>query len=243
MKPIQTPQGFWVLDEDTHISKWAAETGRLDHDRWLLDQIEKFIPAGGIVVDVGAYIGDHTLAYSRYVGEDGIVLAFEPNPIAHECLCKNLELMPSRVNALPYGLSNCWEGLELYSSSNVGATHAKSKGGKEDRLAQARMFDELWHEFEDEAPQTFTRLDFFKVDAEGFEMKILTGAWKTLKKFRPVILVEINTQRLLENGSNVFDIMAWASRTFGAFEHQILPSECNYTADQYDLLILPVNKL
>ena len=34
-------------------------------------------------------------------------------------------------------------------------------------------------------------LDLLKVDVEGFEPKVIEGAMKTIKKFRPTILIEI----------------------------------------------------
>jgi hypothetical protein len=34
------------------------------------------------------------------------------------------------------------------------------------------------------------RLDFIKIDVEGFEKKVLCGLEKTLERFRPILLVE-----------------------------------------------------
>lgn len=58
-----TRMGHWIIDGDTHISKWVEETGRLGHDQDLLPRILKLIRPGDVVVDVGAFIGDHTFDY------------------------------------------------------------------------------------------------------------------------------------------------------------------------------------
>jgi hypothetical protein len=63
-----TKHGFAVLENDQWISRWAEEEGRLDHDQNMLPLILKHIYRGDTVVDVGAFIGDHTIAYSEKVG-------------------------------------------------------------------------------------------------------------------------------------------------------------------------------
>lgn len=63
----QTKEGWWVLADDTHLSKWVEEHGRLDHDEAIASIVEH-IPQGGVVVDAGASLGDHTIAYARKVG-------------------------------------------------------------------------------------------------------------------------------------------------------------------------------
>jgi tRNA G37 N-methylase Trm5 len=80
-----------VIASDTHIGRWIEETGRLDHDQYLLPKIVPLIPEGGTVVDAGALYGDHTLAYAKAVGPYGEVFAFEPNPQSYTCLKKNME--------------------------------------------------------------------------------------------------------------------------------------------------------
>lgn len=50
------------------------------YDSGILEVITGLIKSGDTVVDVGAHIGYHTLHLSRAVGEQGQVLAFEPDP-------------------------------------------------------------------------------------------------------------------------------------------------------------------
>ena len=52
--------------------------------------IKNFLPVGGTVVDVGGYIGTHTLAFSRYVGPSGKVITFEPQQATFKLLKKNV---------------------------------------------------------------------------------------------------------------------------------------------------------
>src|SRR4029077_13160541 len=81
--------GIWVLADDKIISEQVVTSGRLDFDP-ILPHILPLIRPGDTVVDVGAFIGDHTLAFSKQVGGEGVVYAFEPNPIAFKCLHHNM---------------------------------------------------------------------------------------------------------------------------------------------------------
>jgi FkbM family methyltransferase len=187
-----TKQGFAILENDTHISKWAEESGRLDHDQNMLPLVLKHIKPGDTVLDVGAYIGDHTIAYSNAVGKHGKVLAFEPNEDAFACLqhnlseYKNTELFNSCV-----GETSGKMVLVKYDD-NVGMTYVKPGKGKTKSLT----IDSLELE----------RCDFIKIDVEGFELKVLEGAEETIKKFRPKMLIEINDFTLHRAGITQNDI-------------------------------------
>lgn len=231
----QTKEGFFVIDDDTHISRWVEESGRLDHDRYILDQIEPLIPVGGVVVDVGAFIGDHTIAYARRVGDSGTVLAFEPNPKAFECLSANANAHFPDVVCSRRGLSDEKGTFDLSVDVNAGASRLVDAHSDLEIRVQTIKFDD----FLSEPGMRLHRLDFMKIDAEGFELKILRGAANALHTYRPKLLVEINTARLAENGANVFDILSFVKETMGDCTHAIIPPTCTYSDAQYDLLIEP----
>jgi len=42
----------------------------------------------------------------------------------------------------------------------------------------------------------YTDIGFIKIDVEGYEYKVLLGAKETIKKYRPVLLVEQNRGNL-----------------------------------------------
>jgi len=54
--------------------------------------------------------------------------------------------------------------------------------------------------------QMLTRLDFLKIDAEGFEAMILSGARQTLLRLRPTIFIEINPYMLAKFGFEPDDV-------------------------------------
>lgn len=219
------PNNIAVIEGDTHLSKWIEETGRLDHDAYLLPQILPFIKEGDTVIDGGACIGDHTIAYLRYVGPTGNVVAFEPNPQAYECLLHNC---PDAI-CMPYGLTDeACEFVSIHQQSNVGATYCSSV---EDGIGAVKCTSIDFYN-----PPS---LHFLKLDIEGFELKALRGAQETIRKNRPVMLLEINSGALARNGHTpqmIYDFLLDMRYRF-----RTIPENCKlYSDPQFDLLCEPI---
>ena len=127
-----TNEGIAIIDGDTHLSKWIGEHRKLDIEESFLTLFKHHIPAGGVVADVGACLGDHTLTYAKFVGEKGFVHAFEPNPEALECFTYNLKHMPPNVIVHPYGLGAVTTTAHVIprigQEDNLGAKQLKEGG-------------------------------------------------------------------------------------------------------------------
>lgn len=194
-KPITTDRGIWVLSDDTHISEWVIKYQRLDFDGHLLPHILALINPGDSIVDVGAFIGDHTYAYAlKTHGVDtGIVYAFEPNPDAFICLENNTKAF-SHVKRYNFGLGDCDSTAALIKNNNAGASMLTSGSG-----IQIKTLDSL----------SLPRLNGIKIDAEGFELKVLGGAEKTIEKFKPWLVLEFNEEALKMNRTTSQEITNW----------------------------------
>lgn len=218
------PNGIAVLAEDSHVSKWVEETGLLCHDAMVRDRIVPLLKPGDWVVDGGAYIGDHTIAYAEAVGPTGRVLAFEVNPPALECLRHNAKPYPQiEVRAEAIGKQGKGECSLVSNFTNVGATRLMkdSPGG-----ISCCALDSL----------DFPRLDLLKLDVEGHEAFALEGAVGTITKHRPMILLEMNRPLLQLNGRDYPDI-AWFLVQLG---YSAVPVSGAYSDPQYDLLCSPL---
>src|ERR1700682_6527582 len=65
----------------------------LQYGEWAQCEIEilaQFISSGDTVVDAGAYIGTHTLAFASMVGSTRSIHSFEPNREANLLLIENV---------------------------------------------------------------------------------------------------------------------------------------------------------
>jgi len=202
-----------VIGGDTHISKWVEETGRLDHDQYALPIILEHIKSGDTVIDVGAFIGDHTIAYINKVGKDGHVYAFEPNKIAFDCLKHNC---PSAA-AFNVGLSDKEEFLSYELAPNAGAGRIKESGQVK---IQTMCLDSL----------AIKDVSFIKIDVEGFEMNVLKGAQETISKFKPSMWIEINETALAANNCSAEEIENYLSGI--GYKTEPFPEK----GDQYDIL-------
>lgn len=189
-----TKQNIAIIERDTHISKWVEESGRLDHDQNALPKILSHINQGDVIFDIGAYIGDHTIAYSR----KGQVHAFEPNVEAFECLKYNME--GKDVVCRNIALSDCVHGYSMDNNcDNVGMANMTIGSLK------TITIDNYCSDYG-------IIPNFIKIDAEGFELRILKGAIETLEKYKPRLVLEVNESALLAKGTSKDELFTFLDK-------------------------------
>lgn len=189
---MQTPEGIWVVRNDTHLSRWVEEHKRLDCDPSMLAIQREYIKPGNTVVDVGACIGDSTLCYARAVAGSqwGRVFAFEPNPISFECLKRNMAEF-NHVECINAGLSDRAGEMEMDNAPNIGASYLRPGSG-----VKTMALDSL----------ELAALDFMKIDIEGLEVRALLGAANTIRRCRPVMWIEVNAGALLRSDTTSLEL-------------------------------------
>ena len=222
--------GTWVLENDATSGK-AIEIGRLDFDP-LLPHILKLLRPGDTVVDAGAFIGDHTVAYSHAVGLKGEVYAYEPNSVAFQCLVHNTNGMSNVVGfCYALGEDNWIAGMAGEFPANFAShfiDHNNSNGGP---IIQVRRLDN------DSA--LFHRLDLIKIDIEGYELNALKGMEQVIAKFHPKLVIEINEIALKRQNATPEDVVSWVVRH--GYEVSVLHRH-GAEVPFYDILALPAAK-
>ncbi len=166
--------------------KWVV--GASKHGCWLGSYeyhkrrlFEQFIREGDTVYDVGAHVGFYTLLASILTGPMGRVYAFEPFPRNIRYLERHLAL--NRVNNVTVfeAAVTDTEGWADFQESDSHMEGRVSHGGS--LRVKTVSLDRLV------AGETILPPDIIKVDAEGAESAVLSGAGKILVDFRPVILL------------------------------------------------------
>lgn len=213
------PNNIAILENDSWIGKWIEEAGRLDHDQNSLPRILEHIKPDMTVVDVGAYVGDHTHAYLNAVGETGTVLAFEPNPAAFECLRHNCP----RAICMMLALSDENSCVGLHDPGiNPGATRlvpgTTVVTGKLDGIE-------------------LSNVHLIKIDVEGYETKVLRGAHGTIKRFRPILVIEINRPVLLRQDTSPEEVFAELTQLGYTWRNVYVENKCE--GEQFDIIAFP----
>jgi len=134
--------------------------------------ISQTLRPGDVFVDIGANIGYFTTLASRQVGASGQVIAFEPDSDHCEMLRRNLRLNDAR-NVV---VRNCALGSEaragrLFRSATNFGDHRVAAGAEERDSVPIAIcrFDEACRELR------LTRVDFIKIDVQGYEPYVFAG--------------------------------------------------------------------
>ena len=170
--------------------------------------ITEKLEEGMICVDIGANIGYFATLESKNIGKRGKVIAIEPSPIALSYLEKNLKSQ----NFSKYKIYDCAcydydtsvnFAIENYSNvsriDDDSTFRAVSKESKKIMIS-AKTLDSILLKNEN-------KIDFIRMDVEGFELKVFEGAKNIIKKFHPMIQFELHldalgkskTKKILDN--------------------------------------------
>jgi FkbM family methyltransferase len=189
---------IWRLDPSQCIDGDLLDDGLFEPVS--IEWVREIIKPGMVVADIGANFGYYTLLFSRLVGPKGRVHAFEPSARYRPRLLDHLERNDCRnVVVSEYGLSDHLHEELLYGD-NVSATMHWPDDSKPPAVAETirlRTLDSYAEEVR------LRRLDFVKVDIDGHEPSFVAGAAATLRRFRPVILMEFSQVSLVMAGSDV----------------------------------------
>jgi len=159
----------------------------------LVDLVQHERP-GAVFLDIGANVGAYSFALRPYCSK---TLSFEPQRILFNMICGSIAIN-GWTNAYAY---HCAIGArdEMIEIPQFDYSRTMSFGSIEfgesqrERLTQERTYDADKVEYVQVVPLdnfNFPRLDLIKIDAEGFELKILDGAKGTIRTHKPIIMIE-----------------------------------------------------
>ncbi len=147
---------------------------------------------GDVYIDVGAHIGFHAVFAAHWVGKEGQIFAFEADPINFQRLRRNLLQFPwaQCMNAAVWDRTSSliFERSSTKGESGWGSVSAVRdfRTGEHVEIPSVALDD--W--FRD---SQMKRWDAMKLDAEGSELAVLQGAQSSLERFRPILVMEINS--------------------------------------------------
>ena len=164
------------------------------------------VPPGSIAVDAGANIGIYSEFLSHCVGLTGFVHSFEPDPLNFRRLQAALD-QHSNVRLNELALSDRTGESALYVSHNLNVDHRAYPTANESRKIVAIRSIRL-----DDYFPAGTRVDFIKMDIQGFELHALRGAKRVLGDNPAVkLLIEFWPYGLRLAGSSIESLASFLS--------------------------------
>ena len=151
-------------------------------------KFEDFLPKNGdIVFDIGASIGVYTLIYSKLVGKNGKVLAFEPNKHAFDLLVKHMKINASKnIIALNKAVWSKNATIKMKREDKISLDRVFNKNSNNVYSVKAVTIDNVTKEF------SLKKVNLIKIDVEGSEIEVLKGGIETLREFKPKLIVEVH---------------------------------------------------
>ncbi|QDY99439.2 FkbM family methyltransferase [Nitratireductor mangrovi] len=180
---------FLVPRQDIYVGRSLEVYGE-----WCETEIRiaaQVIKPGDVIVDAGANIGTHSVAFARMAGPKGRVYAIEAQPGMAQIVGANALLNGlSNIVPLNVGLADAPGSFAIGpinygANANFGGISIPDLDGHEDAAGRIRVslmpLDEL---------VDLPRLSFFKLDIEHMEAQALRGARQTIARCLPVIYLE-----------------------------------------------------
>lgn len=208
---------FSISGNDTFILRWYYDiklvaypsdeigyeifrSGKFEPNEFYF--LDKILEKGMTFIDVGANMGLFALFASKKVGKEGIVIAIEPSDREFYRLKTNIELN-ELINIYPIKVaaSNHKSVAELLVARQDHAGH-NTLGNfahncsvlEKKQSVQTDTLDNLFN------IKRLNKVDFIKMDTEGHELFALQGAVNILKRFHPILLIELSDISLVQQG-------------------------------------------
>jgi FkbM family methyltransferase len=179
------------VDPSDYLQLLLYYTGTFEETS--LRVMRKCLPAGGVMMDVGANIGLYTLEAAIHAGASGRVIAVEAAPCHVDAARANVALNGLRNVTVVHAAAGAAPGHARLAMPSRGNRGEFTLGHSDADLT----IDVTVRTLSDIAAEAgIERLDVMKMDIEGSEDAALRGAGALLERFRPTLLVELNDAAL-----------------------------------------------
>jgi len=203
-----------------------------------LEYCKRFIDESSYVLDIGANIGIYSFHYAQ-IAKDGLVIAIEPGVHAFRLLVKNSNAFKNII-PLNLAVSDKTEVVNFFEAKDAAYSGLKDTGRNQIigvRKVPCYCTDALLR------PLRLQRIDFIKIDVEGYEEEVVSGLVEVISVFKPTILCEI-CQRNSSNDPDktIQKILSLGYQAFIFKDNEVVPFEKHH--DQYqDYLFIPFKKI
>ena len=200
------------------------------YESHILDICQALIAPTDNVIDIGANIGVHTLAFARLVNQ-GTVTSFEPSGMIFNLLQKNI---------LDNGIKNAFAyKYAIEDKFRVSTISNEDFSKRYPNTGNQRIIDNFYGENVMSFPLDyfeFENVKLVKMDIQGCELRAINGMQSFIKKNRPYVIFEVEENQLRQQKTSSEElIQKWLDLRYVVFR-----INTSYAADH---LAVPVEKL
>jgi FkbM family methyltransferase len=149
-----------------------------------LNLCAKYIKEDSNIVDIGANIGIHSVYFSN-LAKKGKILCIEPQITIYSTLLKNI-MNYENIIPLNIAIDSKISITEFFIASDNAYSSLKDTQRKNilfKKYVVTLPFDSI--------SELMPKIDFIKIDVEGFEHNVLLSMENLLKKDKPTLFIEI----------------------------------------------------
>ena len=171
--------GWWFPDGDTHFVQNFAKLAKKGkppvYQSYQRQKSLMFVKERKVALDIGANVGlwskDLCTRFEK-------VIAFEPVAEFVDCLRMNVPSDNLEIRQLALGNQDTMVNINI-TEHNTGHSHVDVASIGHGSIPMVRL-DSL----------NFERIDYVKIDVEGFETELVLGAEQTFRQHKPIIMLE-----------------------------------------------------
>jgi FkbM family methyltransferase len=176
----------------------------------------RLLREGDMGMDIGAHIGLYSLLMGKRVGPTGRVFSFEPASQSFQALGIHIDLNSlSRIVEAHQVLADKQSGVQRFFEDKTRGTNRI--GGSVFDGPQTVPVDRPAITIDEFLEQRGGVPTLIKIDVEGYELRVLQGARKTLQASRCRVLCEMHPNLWAELGHDWTDIQAFMNEIDYAF--------------------------
>ena len=209
------------------------------------ERLFELVKEGDCILDIGTNIGSTVLQFTNKTKDKGFVYGFEPDLFNLKRCKANIGLNKFKnISVDNIGLGDKKGEFKLYidTESNRGGNRIKQndKNNKKFSIIKVERLDD-WVK-----TKNITNIDLIKIDVEGFEMNVLIGGIDLIKKYKPILFIELDDNNLKDIGSTANDLISFLEKIFykitNAETRKIVTSKDNFDNCHYDIIAENMNK-
>lgn len=212
------------------------------YGEWSETEVELFrflLPPNGVCIEVGSNIGGHAVPLSKICNE-GRVYCFEPQRALFHVLCGNLAInnclnVTARHQAVGPAASVIQiEACDYSTYWNYGSFSLAKGFSSEAEFTDSTRREAVEVISLDTDPEisSLPKIDFIKMDAEGFESEVLKGARQTISKHRPDLFIEAGDAESVDEIIGVLSQIGYTGQWF--ISHRFRHDNFNRTRIRVD---------